>query len=73
MYSTESGDVDLDDFRKQVAKHKEKLSAFMITYPSTYGKFEEEIKTMIDLIHANGGQVRRTKREGEEQECDTMK
>ena len=30
----------------------------MVTYPSTYGVFEEEIKTIIDCVHSHGGQVR---------------
>lgn len=55
--SDEKGDVDLVDLREKVEKHKKDLAALMITYPSTYGKFEEEIKTVIDLVHANGGQV----------------
>ena len=32
-------------------------AALMVTYPSTYGVFEEEIKTIIDCIHSHGGQV----------------
>ena len=55
--SDAKGDVDLKDLRDKVEKHKDKLAALMITYPSTFGKFEEEIKTIIDLVHANGGQV----------------
>lgn len=37
--------------------HKDNLACFMITYPSTYGVFEEKVKDMIELIHDNGGQV----------------
>lgn len=41
----------------QVDKHKESLAAMMITYPSTFGVFEEHIGDVCDLIHKNGGQV----------------
>lgn len=51
------GNVDLNSLREKVEKYRDRLSCFMITYPSTYGVFEEEIKNMIDLIHSNGGQV----------------
>ena len=29
----------------------------MITYPSTNGVFEENVREVCDLIHENGGQV----------------
>lgn len=38
-------------------KHKENLAAIMITYPSTNGVFEENIRDVCDLIHQHGGQV----------------
>lgn len=38
-------------------KHKASLAAMMITYPSTFGVFEEHIRDICDLIHENGGQV----------------
>lgn len=38
-------------------KHKASLAAMMITYPSTFGVFEEHIGDICDLIHENGGQV----------------
>lgn len=41
----------------QVDKHKASLAAMMITYPSTFGVFEEHIRDICDLIHENGGQV----------------
>lgn len=55
--SNEHGDVDIADLRAKAEKHKANLSALMITYPSTYGKFEEGIKEIIDIVHSNGGQV----------------
>lgn len=53
----ESGNVDIADLRSKAETHKENLAAFMITYPSTHGVFEESITEMIDIIHKNGGQV----------------
>lgn len=41
----------------QVDKHKANLAAMMLTYPSTFGVFEEHVREVCDLIHANGGQV----------------
>ena len=55
--SDEEGKVDLADLKSKVAQHKEKLSAFLITYPSTHGVFEEAITEICELIHANGGLV----------------
>ncbi|RMH64433.1 MAG: glycine dehydrogenase (aminomethyl-transferring) [Calditrichaeota bacterium] len=51
------GNVDIDDLKAKAETHRETLAAFMITYPSTHGVFEEDIRTMIDIIHQNGGQV----------------
>ena len=53
----ENGDVDVDDLREKAEKHKENLSALMITYPSTHGVFEEQIREICEIIHTNGGQV----------------
>lgn len=51
------GNISLDDFRVQAEKHKENLSAAMITYPSTHGVFEEDILEMVKIVHENGGQL----------------
>uniref|UniRef100_A0A674NJU7 glycine dehydrogenase (aminomethyl-transferring) n=1 Tax=Takifugu rubripes TaxID=31033 RepID=A0A674NJU7_TAKRU len=42
---------------RTVDKHKANLAAMMLTYPSTFGVFEEHVREVCDLIHANGGQV----------------
>lgn len=55
--SDDDGNVDLTDLKAKAEEHKDNLAALMVTYPSTYGVFEEEIKTIIDYIHARGGQV----------------
>ncbi len=53
----ENGDVDVDDLRAKAELHKNDLGALMVTYPSTYGVFEETICEMCQIIHDNGGQV----------------
>ncbi|MCD7932815.1 MAG: aminomethyl-transferring glycine dehydrogenase [Tannerellaceae bacterium] len=53
----ENGNIDLADFREKAEANKDKLAATMITYPSTHGIFEPDIKEMCDIIHACGGQV----------------
>ncbi len=54
---TESGDVDLDDLRAKIAEHGDRLAAVMITYPSTYGVYEETVSDICALVHDAGGQV----------------
>ncbi len=53
----ERGNINLDDVRAKAEEHKENLSAFMVTYPSTHGVFESAIIEMCEIIHENGGQV----------------
>ncbi|MDG2395073.1 aminomethyl-transferring glycine dehydrogenase [Candidatus Thioglobus sp.] len=53
----ESGNIDIDDLKAKTEKHADNLSAIMVTYPSTHGVFEVEIKQICDIIHAAGGQV----------------
>ena len=53
----ENGNIDLEDFRTKADEYKEYLAASMITYPSTHGIFETDIKEMCDIIHNYGGQV----------------
>lgn len=53
----ELGNIDIDDLRAKAASYKESLAALMITYPSTFGVFEEHIKDICALVHENGGQV----------------
>ncbi len=53
----ENGNISLDDLRKKAEQHKDNLSSFMVTYPSTHGVFESAIIEMCDVIHQYGGQV----------------
>ncbi|KAJ8702254.1 glycine decarboxylase subunit P [Pleurotus ostreatus] len=52
-----NGNLDLEDLKAKAEKHKENLAAFMITYPSTFGVFEDGVQTACQIIHDNGGQV----------------
>jgi len=51
------GNIDIVDLKAKAEEHKDKLSAFMVTYPSTHGVFEEAIIEMCEIIHQYGGQV----------------
>ena len=53
----EKGNIDLADFCRKAEENKENLAASMITYPSTHGIFETDIKAMADVVHACGGQL----------------
>jgi glycine dehydrogenase len=53
----ENGNIDVEDMRAKAEKYRDTLAATMITYPSTHGVFEEDIKEICRIVHANGGQV----------------
>lgn len=53
----ENGEIDFEDLKAKAELHSEHLSAIMITYPSTYGLFDVNIKEITKLIHSHGGQV----------------
>jgi glycine dehydrogenase len=53
----ENGNIDLDDLREKVEKHSENLASLMVTYPSTHGVFEEDIREICELVHEHGGLV----------------
>ncbi|KAI0031406.1 glycine dehydrogenase [Vararia minispora EC-137] len=53
----QDGSVDLEDLAAKAEKHRNSLAAFMITYPSTFGVFEEGVRDACHIIHKNGGQV----------------
>jgi glycine dehydrogenase len=52
-----NGNIDVADLKSKAEAHKNDLSCLMITYPSTHGVFEETIREIAEIIHANGGQV----------------
>ena len=51
------GDVDLADLRAKIAQHRDTLAALMITYPSTHGVYEAEVREVCAAVHEVGGQV----------------
>ncbi|MEE9574417.1 MAG: aminomethyl-transferring glycine dehydrogenase, partial [Candidatus Neomarinimicrobiota bacterium] len=51
------GNIDVSDLRGKAEQHSQNLAAFMVTYPSTHGVFEEAIGEMCNIIHKHGGQV----------------
>jgi glycine dehydrogenase len=53
----EKGYVDLADLEAKSREHAKSLAALMVTYPSTYGIFEEEIARICSIVHEHGGQV----------------
>ena len=53
----ERGNIDLDDLHAKAEKHADELAALMVTYPSTHGVFEEEIREICETIHRYGGLV----------------
>lgn len=53
----EKGNIDLEDLRQKAEKHSDRLSALMVTYPSTHGVFEEDIREICEIIHSHGGLV----------------
>lgn len=53
----ENGYIDLDDLRLRAEQNRDNLAGIMVTYPSTYGVYEETIKDVTNIVHENGGQV----------------
>ncbi len=51
------GNISLKDLKERITKHADRLSALMITYPSTHGVFEEDVQEICKLVHDAGGQV----------------
>jgi glycine dehydrogenase len=53
----ENGYIDVTDFKAKAEQYSANLAGTMITYPSTYGIFEETVKEICDIVHQHGGQV----------------
>ncbi len=53
----DQGNIDLADLTAKAEKYQANLAALMITYPSTHGVFETEIRQICQIIHQSGGQV----------------
>ncbi|KJZ72518.1 hypothetical protein HIM_08042 [Hirsutella minnesotensis 3608] len=54
---SQTGNLDLEDLTAKCKEHASQLGAIMITYPSTYGVFEPNIRKVCDIVHEHGGQV----------------
>ncbi|MDP4609208.1 MAG: aminomethyl-transferring glycine dehydrogenase [Burkholderiaceae bacterium] len=53
----EAGNVDMADLEAKCEQHSNALAAIMITYPSTHGVFETQVKALCAMVHAHGGRV----------------
>ena len=53
----DNGNVDLADLQAKCEQHSAKLACIMITYPSTHGVFEMQVKELCALVHEHGGRV----------------
>ncbi|KAI8577860.1 hypothetical protein K450DRAFT_249608 [Umbelopsis ramanniana AG] len=51
------GNLDMEDLKAKAEKHKDRLAAIMITYPSTFGVFESGVAEACQVVHQHGGQV----------------
>ncbi len=52
-----NGNVDMADLKAKCEQHSTHLSCVMITYPSTHGVFETQVKALCELVHSHGGRV----------------
>lgn len=53
----ENGYIDVADLKAKAEQHAANLAGIMITYPSTYGVYEETVKEITAIVHQHGGQV----------------
>src|SRR5690606_19863481 len=51
----ENGNIDVEDLRAKAERTGDRLAALMVTYPSTHGVFEQEIREVCEIVHASGG------------------
>ncbi|WP_460991039.1 aminomethyl-transferring glycine dehydrogenase [Sinomonas soli] len=51
------GTIDHEDLNAKIEKHREDLAAIMITYPSTHGVYDADVRQVCDAVHEAGGQV----------------
>ncbi len=53
----DTGGVDVEDLYAKIDAHRDELAAIMVTYPSTYGVYEDTVTEVCEAVHAAGGQV----------------
>jgi glycine dehydrogenase len=51
------GNIDMEDLREKAESVADQLACIMVTYPSTHGVYEENIREVCEIIHRCGGQV----------------
>lgn len=55
--TNQKGEIDLEDLEKKIKLYTGKIATLMITYPSTYGVFDENINSVVDIIHNEGALI----------------
>ena len=55
--NTDRGHIDLDDLTAKIEAHRDELAAIMLTYPSTYGVYDTDVREVCERVHEAGGQV----------------
>jgi glycine dehydrogenase len=53
----ENGYIDIEDLKVKAEQNAANLAGIMITYPSTYGVYEETVTEITKIVHQYGGQV----------------
>lgn len=53
----DNGNINVEDLKAKAIENRENLAGLMITYPSTHGVFEVQIREICNIIHDNGGLV----------------
>jgi glycine dehydrogenase len=55
--TADNGYIDMSDLKSKCKENADNLAAIMITYPSTHGVFEKDVKEVCEIVHKAGGQV----------------
>ena len=53
----DQGNIDITELKTVAEQLGDELAGIMVTYPSTHGVYEEGIREITSIIHAQGGQV----------------
>jgi glycine dehydrogenase len=51
------GTIDHADLAAKIEANADRIAAIMITYPSTHGVYDADVREVCDAVHAAGGQV----------------
>ncbi|OMH32236.1 aminomethyl-transferring glycine dehydrogenase [Tersicoccus sp. Bi-70] len=55
--TAENGEIEHDDLAAKIEANRDTLAAIMITYPSTHGVYDADVREVCDAVHEAGGQV----------------